>query len=67
MHTLEASPVSVRPHEKVLLHWKQHWSWWSWCSLLLLPQLLRVIRLPVLQVRLSCRLIWGDEPGVGLA
>jgi hypothetical protein len=25
-HTLESSRGLVRPHEKVLLHWKQHWA-----------------------------------------
>jgi hypothetical protein len=60
MNTLKATLVSVRPHEKVLLHWKQHWTWGSWSLLPLLLQLLRVIRLPVLQMRLSC-LLWGAE------
>jgi hypothetical protein len=59
-YTLETSRALVRPHEKVLLHWKQHWWWGSWSLLPLLLQLLRVIRLPVLQVRLSC-LLRGAE------
>jgi hypothetical protein len=46
-HTLESCQVTVRPHEKVFLHLA------GWGSLLL--QFLRVVRLPVLQVRLSCR------------
>jgi hypothetical protein len=27
MNTLESSRALVRPHEKVLLHWKQHCTW----------------------------------------
>jgi hypothetical protein len=54
INTLEAGPISVRPHEKVLLHLNR------WCSLRL--QLLRVAMrfLMVLQVRLTC-LLWGAE------
>ena len=55
MHSLEACTAPVRPDEKVLLHWKQHWTWHS-----LLLQLLRMLLLVVLQVRLSS-LLWGAE------
>ena len=54
IHSLEASLVSVRLNEKVLLYRKQHRT----CRLLL--QLLQMLRLVVLQVRLSC-LLGGAE------
>jgi hypothetical protein len=52
IHPLVTCLAHFRPDQKVMLHFRQHWRWRRWCSLPL--QLLRMLRLVVAQVRLSC-------------